>query len=89
MLFVSGISTAIAESDGRYRAIVLHEGGSSSTSATLLPKVFIMDSRDGHMWTWEQNTRIKTQKGEPTFGNALIYQGRVDPGKKVGEVITQ
>ena len=89
LLFLAGGSTAMAESDGRYRAIVLHEGGSSNSSASLLPKVFIIDSRDGHMWIWEQNARIKAPKGGLSFGNALIYQGRVKPGKKPGDVVSQ
>ncbi len=88
LLFAGG-SPAWADSDGRYRAIVLHEGGSSNNSATLAPKVFILDSRDGHMWTWEQNARKRTPKGGLSFGNALIYQGRVRPGKTAGEVISQ
>ncbi len=78
-----------ASEDGRYRAIVLHEGGSSNNSATLAPKVFIIDSRDGHMWTWEQNSRITSPKGKMSFGNALIYQGQVKPGKRPGEVVLQ
>ena len=89
LLFASGGATALADSDGRYRAIVLHEGGASNNSATLAPKVFIIDSREGYMWTWEQNARKRTPKGGLSFGNALIYQGRVRPGKTAGEIISQ
>lgn len=89
LLFIAGGSAALAESDGRYQAIVPHEGGSSNNSASLLPKVFIIDSRDGHMWTWEQNARMKAPKGGLSFGNALIYQGKLRPGKKPGEVVSK
>ena len=89
ILLAAGHGNAMAGEEGRYRAIVLQEGGASNNSATLAPKVFIMDTRDGHMWTWEQNSRITTPRGGLTFGNALIYQGRVKPGERPGDVVLQ
>jgi len=81
-------SLAYADDDGRYRAIVLHEGGSSSSGGSLTPKVFIIDSKDGHMWTWERNMPL-IGTGTPGFGSLVTYQGRVKPGKKIGEIIGQ
>ncbi|MCB1863491.1 MAG: hypothetical protein H6964_00065 [Chromatiaceae bacterium] len=78
-----------AQEDGRYRAIVLHEGGASINSASASPKVFILDSRDGHMWTWEQNAWTKDAKGDPRFGTTTIYQGRLKVGSRMGEVVEQ
>ena len=78
-----------AQEDGRYRAIVLHEGGAALNSASSSPKVFILDSRDGHMWTWEQNAWMKDAKGDPRFGTTTIYQGKLKVGSRMGEVIEQ
>jgi len=89
LLTASFLPTAHAESDGRYRAIVLHEGGSSNQSAVLAPKVFILDSRDGHIWTWEQNSRIRKEQGGMTFGTLLTYQGKLKEGSKTGEIVGQ
>ena len=76
-----------AQDDGRYQAVVLHSAGASSGSGSISPKVFILDTRDGHMWTWEQNARVQRRKGALSFGNILTYQGRLRPGKQPGEVI--
>ena len=89
LLLGSLSTTAQGENDGRYRAIVLHEGGSSNQAMTLSPRVFILDSRDGHMWTWEQNSRIHDAAGQLKFGTVLTYQGRLRPGTKSGEVVEQ
>jgi len=83
------ISSSAAEEDGRYRAIVLHEGGATGKSAALSPKVFILDSRDGHMWTWEQNARMKGAKGDLRFGTTTTYQGKLKVGSRTGEVVGQ
>ncbi len=80
---------ARAAEDGRYRAVVLHEGGRSDQYGALIPKVFILDSRDGHMWTWEQNSRLSGEKGSISFGTVLTYQGQIKPGKQMGEVMEQ
>ncbi len=78
-----------AADDGRYQAIVLHSGGASEGRGSISPKVFILDTRDGHMWTWEQNARVTRRPGGLSFGNQLIYQGRLRVGRHAGEVITE
>ncbi|WP_305910106.1 hypothetical protein Q9L42_001950 [Methylomarinum sp. Ch1-1] len=78
-----------AEEDGRYHAIVLHEGGRTGQSGSFMPKVFIIDSKQGHMWTWEQKTKLQTPKGEFALGTVLTYQGQVRPGKQIGDMVDQ
>jgi len=78
-----------AGEDGRYQAVVLHSAGASSGTGSISPKVFILDTREGHMWTWEQNARVKRKKGGLSFGNLLTYQGQLRPGKHPGEVVSE
>ncbi len=80
-------ATAAAGEDGRYQAVVLHSAGTSSGTGSISPRVFILDTRDGHMWTWEQNAKVQRKKGGRSFGNILTYQGRLRPGRHAGEVI--
>ncbi len=82
-------NAAAADEDGRYRAVVLHEGGRTGQTGVFLPKVFIIDSRDGHMWTWEQKAKLPGAKSGFALGTILTYQGRVRPGKNMGEVVDQ
>lgn len=76
-----------ADDTGRYAAFVMHEGGRSGASGSLQPRVFIIDTVEGHLWTWEENTRIEEPGKRPSFGTGLVYQGRVRPGTRMGEVI--
>ena len=82
---------AVADDDNnRYQAIVLHEGGQGNQFGKLLPKVFIIDSKDGHMWILDHNSKLHNpKKGSFALGSALTYQGRVRPGKKMGEIVEQ
>ena len=77
------------EEYGRYRAIVLNEGGQSSVTGSVVPRVFVIDSKEGHMWTLDQKTKLHGLKGDFTLGTVLIYQGQVRPGKKMGEIVEQ
>ncbi|BCG63949.1 MAG: hypothetical protein methR_P1701 [Methyloprofundus sp.] len=84
------VAPVIAEEQyGRYRAIVLHDGGQSTKSGNLIPKVFIMDSQEGHMWVLDQNTKLNNPNGHFSLGTVLTYQGQVRPGKKMGEIVEQ
>ncbi|MEE9395894.1 MAG: hypothetical protein V3V31_02660 [Methylococcales bacterium] len=76
---------AFAEENDRYRAVILQQGGGSENRA----KVFIIDSEDGHMWTWEDKTKFTTKNGQIGFGTQLIYQGKVRPGSASGEIVEQ
>lgn len=74
---------------GRYRAIVLNEGGQANSSGSVVPRVFIIDSKEGHMWTLDQKTKLHNIKGEFSLGTVLTYQGKVRPGKKMGDIVEQ
>jgi hypothetical protein len=91
IILFSGLIAATpsqADDDGRYRAIVLHEGGASGSGGSLTPRVFLIDSKEGHMWIWERNIPL-LGPDKQSFGTMLTYQGRLKPGEKVGEIIYQ
>ncbi len=77
------------EEYGRYRAIVLHEGGQTNSSGSVVPRVFVIDSKEGHMWTLDQKTKLHNLKNDFTLGTVLTYQGKVRPGKKMGDIVEQ
>ena len=77
-----------AQETQRYQAIALPEGGRQGQHATLSPKVLILDTRDGHLWTWAENETVY-QDGTPRIGTVLIYQGKLRPGEQPGEVLEQ
>ena len=68
---------------GRYQAIPL-EGEASSRGGS---RVLIIDSQEGHVWTWSGNELIADTGSGRRYGAAFIYQGKVRPGSKTGEVI--
>jgi len=70
----------VAAETGRYEAVRLQEGARVGESGSLRSKVFILDTVEGHFWTWEQDLRL---------GSTLTYRGKARPGKKAGEVIEQ
>jgi hypothetical protein len=81
-----GACSAMADGSGRYQAILLQTGSGFAG----LSSVLIVDTLEGHMWLWHQEltapppkTRGESVKAE-TF---LNYQGRVRPGKKMGELL--
>jgi hypothetical protein len=76
LVLVSGL--AAAEETGRYQMIALPRASNESATS-----VMILDTRDGHLWQWQSEP-----SGGPTPGGySLLYQGKVKPGKEVGEVI--
>lgn len=87
---VFGIVTAPAhaQDNRRYQAVVLLDAGKSAQSGSLHPRVFVLDTRDGHMWTWEEKARVGGGPGT-RFGTVITYQGRVRPGARMGEVVEQ
>lgn len=87
MFLLQTAIVAHAADDGRYQAFVLQEAGSSGGSVTLMPSVFIIDSRDGHMWIWEKNMPLPGADGKRGFGTLITYQGQVKPGSKIGDII--
>ena len=67
---------------GRYQAIPLE--GESARGAS---RVLIIDSQDGHVWTWSGNELIADSASGRRYGTAFIYQGKVRPGNKAGDMI--
>ncbi len=87
ILVLLGNSVAQAESNERYQAFVLQRSGGSSGNVSLVPSVFIIDSRDGHMWIWEKNMLLPSSDGDRGFGTLITYQGQVKPGDKIGDIV--
>jgi len=87
---VTNLPVVADDGNNRYQAVVLMEGGQGNQFGKLLPKVFIIDSKEGHMWILDHNTKLQSPiKGSFALGSVLTYQGRVRPGKKMGEVVEQ
>ena len=64
----------------RYQAVPLNPGYEFGTE-----KAFLLDTLAGHMWIWVESPSIGDKEG----GRYLIYQGQLQPGKSVGEIIQQ
>ena len=79
------LSTGALAEDGRYEALPLAgtEGGKGGARA------FILDTRDGHVWTWSENELITAPDGRRRYGASFIYQGKLRPGIQPGEMIEQ
>lgn len=75
--------TAHAADNGRYQAIPL-EGEAAARGGS---RVLIIDSQEGHVWTWSGNELISDSGSGRRYGAAFIYQGKVRPGNKTGEII--
>lgn len=73
---------ANAAETGRYQALPL--GAENSKES---PRVLIVDSRDGHLWVWSENALTTDESGARKVGTALVYQGKLRPGNKAGELI--
>jgi len=67
-----------AQEIGRYQVVPLPKGQDEPIHA------LIIDTKEGHIWTWDQYNR---EKGTSKVGRYLIYQGKVKPGSRMGEVI--
>lgn len=67
------MTTAANADNGRYQVEVIQSGST--------PQVFMLDTRDGHFWTWTQTIRGADQE--------LRYEGKLRPGKTPGETISK
>jgi hypothetical protein len=74
---------AYAAEVGRYQAIPLEGEGPGRSSS----RVLIIDSQEGHVWTWSGNELVSESGNSRRYGAAFIYQGKVRPGNKAGEII--
>lgn len=82
LLLAVAVTATQAAEVGRYQAIPLEGEGARGAS-----RVLIIDSQDGHVWTWSGNELIADSASGRRYGAAFIYQGRVRPGHKEGDVI--
>lgn len=76
-------AVAYAADIGRYQAIPLEGEGASRGGS----RVLIIDSLDGHVWTWSGNELVAQGESGRRYGAAFIYQGKVRPGNKAGDII--
>ena len=86
-LMLTALAGSAAEPE-RYHAITIPESGESQGSG-LSAKVFILDTQQGHMWTWSENEPIYDGGDTPKLGTVLIYQGQLRPGTKMGEIVAK
>lgn len=77
------LSTAVAADDARYQAFALPAAEGSRTGS----RAFILDGRDGHVWIWSENELVTAPDGSRRYGAGFVYQGRLRPGGKPGEMI--
>ena len=80
---VAMTAPAHAGDNGRYQAIPL-DGEAAARGGS---RVLIIDSQEGHVWTWSGNELISESGSGRRYGAAFIYQGKVRPGNKAGEII--
>jgi len=76
-LLLAFASGATAQ-EGRYQAIPIETGAEYGAE-----KAFILDTVAGHLWIWVESPAVNEEPG----GRYLIYQGQLQPGDKMGEVI--
>jgi hypothetical protein len=76
-------TTAHAAETGRYEAIPLDGDDKSHVSS----RVLILDTVDGHVWTWSNNEVLPDTGSGRRYGTAFVYQGKLRPGTKPGEII--
>lgn len=80
VVFFTSVHAAEA---GRYQAVPLEGEGNARGGS----RVFIIDTQDGHVWTWSGNELVGSGGNERRYGPAFVYHGKVRPGSRTGEVI--
>ena len=76
ILMTMAVSPVAGES-ARYQAIEISVGKKSEYN------IFILDSKDGHMWILE----TKESRVDGKLSGGLKYQGQLSPGKRAGDMI--
>ncbi len=77
-LFLVDTSAAVAAQEGRYQAIPIDGGLDYGTE-----KALILDTVAGHLWIWVESPAV----GEEPGGRYVIYQGQLEPGTEMGDVM--
>ncbi|MDD4952417.1 MAG: hypothetical protein PHV85_07715 [Desulfovibrionaceae bacterium] len=76
-------ASAWAEEVIRYKPILITE----DYDRVHPPKVLIVDTKDGHVWVWQEEIGESGAK-TASPGSSISYQGRVKPAK-LGEVVAR
>jgi hypothetical protein len=76
-------STHVLASEERYQALPLAGAESGQGGA----RAFILDTRDGHVWIWNENELITAPDGSRRYGTGFVYQGKLRSGNRPGEFI--
>lgn len=71
-------AAAAAGPEGRYVAVPIEGGLNYGTEKALL-----VDTVAGHLWIWVESASVNDQPG----GRYVIYQGQLEPGKEMGEIM--
>mgnify|MGYP005664521793 CR=1 FL=1 len=77
IMLLAAAGQAVA-GDGRYQAVPIEGGMNYGTEKALL-----VDTVAGHLWIWVESPAVNDEPG----GRYVIYQGQLEPGKVMGEVI--
>jgi hypothetical protein len=80
LLSLAAHAVCAADEIGRYQAVPLPKSGNDVTQS-----VVVIDTKEGHLWEWASTPAF----GQTPGGFYLRYQGRVRPGKTIGEVLEQ
>lgn len=81
LVLFSAAAPARAEEIIRYKPVVVQSGDNNLYP----PKVLIVDTRDGHVWLWQERGRKDAAESAPDA--QIIYQGKVAPGRSPGEAV--
>lgn len=83
-LLSTSIATSVVAADvGRYQAVPIDGEGPGRGSG----RVLIIDTQEGHVWTWSGNELLGDGGSGRRYGSAFVYQGKVLPGNKNAEVL--
>lgn len=77
-LLVVALVRPLAHAEGRYQAIPIDGGLDYGADKALL-----LDTVAGHLWIWVESPAINDEPG----GRYLIYQGQLEPGETMGDII--
>lgn len=80
ILFVLSAQYVYASEEGRYQTVSIPKDANSVSA----DRIFIIDTKEGHMWLWVEFPVVSNVS---EGGRILIYQGKVKPGKKMGDII--
>jgi hypothetical protein len=72
--------STVTQAESRYQVAPLHPGYEFGTE-----KALILDTVAGHMWIWIESPAVDKREG----GRYLIYQGQLEPGREMGDIVAE